>query len=66
MPYKPGVCFMEVISCIHYNFEVLPCSTTLQLVTIVELNDIFMQSHVYVVVNFYLGQFSFFFCLWVW
>lgn len=47
-------------------FEVLPCSTTLQLVTIVELNDIFMQSHVYVVVNFYLGQFSFFFCLWVW
>lgn len=27
---------------------------------------IFMHSHVYVVVNFYLGQFLFFFCLWVW
>lgn len=61
-----SACFMEVISCIHYNFEALPCSTTLQLVTIVELNDIFMHSHVYVVVNFYLGQFLFFFCLWAW
>lgn len=41
-----SACFMEVISCIHYNFEVLPCSTTLQLVTIVELNDnyIYAQS----------------------
>lgn len=41
-----SACSMEVISCIHYNFEVLPCSTTLQLVTIVELNDnyIYAQS----------------------
>ena len=44
------------------SWKLYPAYTTI----LKSYHDIFMHSHVYVVVNFYLGQFLFFFCLWVW